>query len=372
MPCFSKTYYKKENKMKIVFQKAMLLLLVMAALTGSLVSCGQDEGEVSVFYYTYSDTYISGVRSAMDEQLRRAGIKFNNYDANSNQTTQTEQVDTAIAKGSRCLIVNIVDTGSDDAAKNIISKAKNANIPVIFFNRSVSESVVTSYDKCVFVGTDYEMAGHMQGELIGKYLVDNYEDVDINGDGKISYVMFKGQQGNAEAEARTKYGVSDANKILTEAGKDELVFYDRANSGGYLVDQGGNWSAQAANDYMKTILSAYSESGGNMVELIIANNDEMALGAIAALNESGYNKKGARVIPVFGIDATEAAVAKIKDGAMTGTIKQDAAGMAEAISKICGNLLGGNNMLSGIDKDNTVGTWRVNIPYSAYTLDTEK
>ena len=349
-------------------KKILIFLLSFSLLAVSLVSCGRGgEGEISVFYYTYSDTYISGVRSNIDALLKKAGLKFNNYDANSNQTTQTEQIDTAIAKGSRLLIVNIVDTGSDDAAENIIAKAKNANIPVIFFNRSVSEKVVSSYDKCVFIGTDYEMAGHMQGELIGNYLLKNYKTADLNGDGKISYVMFKGQQGNAEAEARTRYGVEDADRILTEGGQSKLVFYDSKNTSKYLVDQGGNWSAQAANDYMKTILSAYSESSKNMVELVIANNDEMALGAIAALQEAGYNKGDGKVIPVFGIDATDAAVAKIKDGAMTGTIKQDALGMAESIVKISENMLSSADIFDGIDKDNVVGTWRVNIPYSAYT-----
>lgn len=349
-------------------KKIIAFILIICAFSFSAVSCGNmGEGEISVFYYTYSDTYISGVRAAMDASLRRAGLPYHNYDANSNQTTQTEQVDTAIAKGSRLLLVNIVDTGSDDAAITIVNKAKNADIPVVFFNRSVNEKVVSSYDKCVFVGTDYEMAGHMQGELIGNYLINNYAACDLNGDGKISYVLFKGQQGNAEAEARSRYAVEDANKILSSSGKPSLSFYDKNNTNGYLVDQGGNWSAQAANDYMKTILSAYSEKGGNMVELIIANNDEMALGAIAALQEVGYNKDGGKVIPVFGVDATDAAVTRIKEGAMIGTIKQDATGMAEAMVKIAQNMIDGKDKLDGIDKDNAVGSWRVNIPYSAYT-----
>ena len=358
--------------MKSLITKFICLILIITSVLSVTVSCGSKEGEVSVFYYTYSDTYISSVRQAMDKILKNAGLDFNNYDANSNQTTQTEQIDTAIAKGSRLLIVNIVDTGSDDAAKNIISKAKSADIPIIFFNRSVSESVVSSYDKCIFVGTDYEMAGHMQGELIGNYILDNYDKLDLNRDGKISYVLFKGQQGNAEAEARTRFAVEDANKILTAGGKGALSFYDSKNSGGYLVDQGGNWSAQAANDYMKTILSAHSEKGGNMIEVIIANNDEMALGAIAALQEQGYNKSGGKTIPTFGIDATEAAVEKIRDGAMTGTIKQDSEGMANTIVRIAENMLSSKQPLDTIDKDNVVGNWRVNIPYSAYTGEEKK
>ena len=120
---------------------------------------------------------------------------------------------------------------------------------------------------------------------------------------------------------------------------------------------------------MKTILSAYSEASKNMVELIIANNDEMALGAIAALNEAGYNKEGGKTIPVFGVDATDAARAKIDSGAMTGTVKQDAAGMAETIISIANNFIGGAEALNGIDKNNIIGNWRINIPYSAYTKD---
>ncbi len=348
---------------------ALVFVLGLAACSDSKTPEGGDsteKGEVSVFYYTYSDTYISSVRSAMDKLLTDAGIKYQNYDANNNQTTQTEQVTTAIAKNSSLLIVNVVDTGSNDAAQNIIDLAKAKNIPVIFFNRSVEESVVSSYDKCVFVGTDYEMAGHMQGEMVGNYVAEHFANLDLNGDGKISYVMFKGQEGNMEAIARTKYGVLDANAVLTKAGKSELVFYDSANSNNYLVDQNGQWSSAAATDYMSTILAQYSEANNNMVELVIANNDEMALGAISALQAAGYNKEGGKVIPVFGVDATDAAKEAIKSGSMIGTIKQDADGMAKVITTITQNFLNSKSVFEGVNADDVVGTWRVNIPYAAY------
>ncbi len=351
-------------------KKVLAVLLTLAFALG-LTACGSsggsDKGEVSVFYYTYSDTYISSVRSAMDKLLTNAGLKYQNYDANGNQTTQTEQVTTALAKGSKLLIVNVVDTGSNDAAQNIVDQAKAQNVPVVFFNRSVDESVVSSYDKCVFVGTDYEMAGHMQGEMIGKYLVENYDKLDLNGDGKISYVMFKGQEGNMEAIARTQYGVEDANKVLKEAGKPELEFYDASNKNKYLVDQNGTWSSAAATDYMSTILAQYSESSKNMVELVIANNDDMALGAVSALQTAGYNKEGTKAIPVFGVDATDAAKSAVNSGAMVGTIKQDADGMASTIVSITQNFFADKSALDGLDSENLVGNWRVNIPYHTYT-----
>ena len=349
----------------------LAIMLAVLLMAGALTACGGSsngsKGEVSVLYYTFSDTYISSVRSAMDKLLKDAGVKFNDYDANGNQTQQTEQVDVAIAKGSSALIVNVVDTGSNDAAQTIVNKAKAANIPVIFFNRSVDETVVKSYDKCVFVGTDYEMAGHMQGEMIGKYIVENFGKLDLNGDGKISYVMFKGQEGNLEAIARTKYGVEDCNKLLTAAGKPELSFYDASNSDKYLVDQDGQWSSAAATNYMSTILAQYSEANKNMVELVIANNDDMALGAISALQAAGYNTGSGKTIPIFGVDATDAGKSAIKSGAMTGTIRQDGDGMASTIFTVMNNLRDGKGTFEGVDSENVVGTWRVNIPYSEYT-----
>ncbi len=358
-------------------KKIISVLLIAILCAVSLCSCfggngeqggasGGNGGEISVFYYTFSDTYISGVRSNLGRILKEANHRYNDYDGNGNQTTQTEQVQTAIAKGSAALVVNIVDTGSNDAASNIIELARAQNIPVVFFNRSVDESVVSGYDKCVFIGTDYEMAGHMQGEMIGNYLVENYSTVDLNGDGKISYVMFKGQEGNMEAIARTQYGVEDCNRVLSENGYPNLEFYDPSNTNRYLVDQDGLWSSASATNYMSTILARYSEAGGNMVELVIANNDEMALGAVAALQGAGYNDGSGKNIPVFGVDATDAARSAISDGTMTGTIKQDAENMAITIERVTLNLIEGKDTFDGIEKDNIIGNWRINIPYAAY------
>lgn len=355
--------------------KKICILAAVVLLCAGMCSCssgtgnnnGSKDGEVAVFYYTYSDTYISGVRSAMDKLLSQRGNKYNDYDANANQTTQTEQIQTSLAKGASALIVNVVDTGSNDSAQNIVNLAKNSDIPVIFFNRSVDESVVTDYEKCVFVGTDYEMAGHMQGQMIGEYLAEHFDEVDLNKDGKISYVMFKGQEGNMEAIARTRFGVEDCNSVLAAHNLAPLEFYDASNKNAYLVDQDGLWSSAAAANYMSTILAQYSESNKNMVELVIANNDEMALGAVSSLQSAGYNKSGAKTIPVFGVDATDAARDAIKNGAMAGTIRQDAQGMAQTITTILDNFANGSYVFESVDKENIVGTWRVNIPYSAYT-----
>lgn len=350
--------------------KKLSLFLCITLCISLLAACGggEEESSASVFYYTYSDPYISTVRSALDRELEASGIPFQDYDSNGSQTTQSEQVQTATTKGTGLLVVNIVETGSDDAAMKVVAEARASDIPIIFFNREVSDNIVASYEKCAFVGTDAAEAGHMQGELVGKYLLENYDKVDLNGDGKISYVLFKGQDGNAEAEYRTRFAVEDANKILREGGKPELSFYNPNNRDKYLVDKNGTWSASAANEYMTTILTEYTEGNKNMVEAVICNNDGMAEGAITALNTAGYNRGSGKTIPVFGVDATEAAVELIRAGKMTGTIKQDAEGMAKAIAHLAKNIKEGRDLMDGTEKytiDKNVS--KIRIHYDIYT-----
>ncbi len=339
-----------------------------SSTAGSTDGSTGGEGEVSVFYYTYGDDYISTVRSALSKDLEEAGINYNNYDGGNNQTTQTEQIQTAISKGSKCLVVNLVDTASVDAATNIVDMAKDADIPVIFFNRSVDEEVISAYDKAAFVGTDYEMAGKMQGDMIGNYLIKNFDEVDLNGDGEITYMMLKGQEGNAEADARTKYAVENADAVLTADGKKALKYFEDGASTKYKLDKDGAWSASQGTDIMQNALSQYNEANGDMIEIVIANNDSMALGALSALQNEGYNKgEGTKTIPIFGVDALEDAKTAIDNGEMTGTIKQDGEGMASALCTMVENMLGDKDKFEGLDADNVIGTWRINIPYSEYT-----
>lgn len=356
--------------MKKIKFNAVILALGIMLLAFSIASCGENKSiaDVHVFYYTYSDPYITSVRSTLGKELKEKGLSFQDYDGNGNQTTQTEQIQTAVTKGAKVIAVNIVNTGSDDAATGVINIAKNADIPVIFFNREVSDEIVKSYDKCAFVGTDAAEAGHLQGQMIGEYLAENYEKADLNHDGEISYILFKGEEGNNEAIYRTNYAVEDANKALKKAGKKPLKFYDASNPNKYLVDKNGQWSASASNEYMTTALASYSESTENMIEAVICNNDGMAEGAISALNTLGYNTgEGEKNIPVFGVDATDAAKELIKSGKMTGTIKQDGEGMAKAISLIAKNAAEKKDLLSGTSEYNVDDdVSKVRVMYSVY------
>ena len=355
-------------------KKLMALLLCLVMVVTTLAACGggQTSGDAgnegnkgdggtavkaTVFWYEESDVYLSTVRTALNKELEAAGIVYDNQFAGNDQAKQIDQIKTAIAGGSNLLIVNIVTSGAPDTAQDIIDIA--GDIPVIFFNRAIGTdgsdvTVLSENPTACFIGTDAPEAGHMQGKMVGDYVLANYDTIDLNGDGVISYAMMKGQEGNVEAEFRTQFGVEDANAILTAAGKSELAYFDANNTDCYQVDLDGAWSAKAAKEYMDTNLVTYNEGNNNMIELVICNNDGMAEGVVASLQDKGYNKADGHVVPVFGVDATENAVALINEGAMTGTVKQDAEGMAAAITQTAKAIAGGAapaEALAGLSDD---------------------
>ena len=245
------------------------------------VSSSEDAFQCAVFYYDYSDVYVSSVRAELNRFLVMKGLPYVEFDAASSQSTQNAQVESAIAAGAKLLIVNIVKSGSSDVSDVICLKAERAGIPVIFFNRSIESDgdegvILDYYDSVAFVGTDPAEAGHLQGEMIGKYLLSHFAKTDINQDGQISYVLFKGEAKNVEAIYRTKYAVEDANALLSSAGFAPLYYFNPDSVDHFQLDLTGRWAMTSAQDYMMTDLSRFNEAEGNMIELVIANSDNLA------------------------------------------------------------------------------------------------
>ncbi len=363
-------------KKLIAIVLALVMVLGLAACSGN-DSGSKDKANVSVFWYDETDVYLGTVRSALNKQLEELGVNVDNQYAGANQATQIDHIKTAVSGGADLLIVNVVTSGAPDVAKQILEIA--GNIPVIFFNRAIGTEgadveLLKANENICFIGTDAPEAGHLQGKMVGDYLIKNFDEVDLNGDGKISYAMFMGELGNAEAIFRTQYGVEDANVVLEKEGKPALEYFDASNPDKYQVDAEGKWSAAAAKLYMETNFVTFNEANNNMIELVICNNDGMAEGAIAALQEKGYNKEGKHVVPVFGVDATAPAQALIADGAMVGTVKQDAEGMATAIAQTVSGITGGASVadtLAGLKDerfslDSECGT-KLYVAYAPYT-----
>ena len=347
---------------------------------GRSASAGSPTGTfvAPIFYYDYDDVYISSVRNALTADLASERITYQEYDADHDQIAQNTQIDRAIADGASILIVNIVNSGSAERTDVICQKAASAQIPLIFFNRPIEEEgyegvILDYYDNIAFVGTDSAEAGHLQGQMIGEYLTEHYDEVDLNGDGRISYAMFKGEAANAEAIYRTIYSVEDANAILKAAGYPDLAYFDPESVDKFQLDLTGSWTRESVKSYMTTNLVHYNEENGNMIELVIANSDSMAEGAIDALQTFGYNlgTSDSTTIPVFGVDASAAGRELIAQGIMTGTIAQDAQAMADCIAEMTKNAKDGKDLLDGMDaypRDTEFGRERmIVLPYSIYS-----
>lgn len=343
-------------------KKRILALALTAVMALGLAACGNSSSNssnnasggsdaegalptVGVLIYKYDDTYISTVRNAIEAALDgKAEIIM--QDGKGDQATQNDQLDVMIEKGVDVLCVNMVDA---KAAQGVVDKAKEAGIPTIFFNREPDTEVVKSYDKSIFIGTNAADAGKMQGDII-KDLFDAHPEYDINGDGAIQYVMFQGEPDNPEAIARTQYSV------------------EQAEANGCTMERIGeiqvcNWDTEQAQRAMEALLAANE----GKIELVVANNDGMAIGCIAALSNIGYNVEGGdKFIPVIGVDATAAAVDAISKGTMSATVLQDGDAMGNAIAAVALNAAAGEDFLAGTDYA-VDDTGAVRIPYAPYT-----
>ncbi|NLY37221.1 MAG: galactose/glucose ABC transporter substrate-binding protein MglB [Tissierellia bacterium] len=336
-------------------KRLLTLLLVIAMMATLVTGCGSKdepaaEGDagalkIGVLIYKYDDTYISTVRQALEAEGSADGdVELIMNDGQGDQAKQNDQLDILIEKKVDALIVNIVDIG---AAKSAIEKAEEAGIPVVFFNREPDEDVLKAYDKVRFVGTKPEEAGIIQGEMMAEVWKEG--GYDRNGDDVLQYVMLKGDADNPEAIARTEYSIKTLNDngVKTEE----------------LGLQVANWDTDKAY----AAVEAWLGKDGEKIEFVVANNDGMASGAISALQNAGYNSgDDDKYIPVFGVDATEEAVNLIGKGEMTGTVKQDGAGMAKAVFALAKNAAQGKDFLEGLSYEYDETEVSVRIPYQAF------
>jgi methyl-galactoside transport system substrate-binding protein len=339
-------------------KKGLILSLTMASTLLLATGCsdsssgsgksgkgGDDLPSVGATIYKFDDNFMSYVRRAMESAADgKAKLMLN--DSQNDQAKQTEQVDTMIAKGAKSLAINLVDP---KAAPTIIDKAKAKNLPVIFFNKEPDAGVLDSYEKAWYVGTTSSESGVIQGEMIAKAWEANKDKWDKNKDGKIQYVLLKGEPGHPDAEARTKFSVDTIKEKGIEV--DELAI-DTAM-----------WDATKATEKMDAWLAKF----GDKIEFVITNNDGMALGSIAALEKAGYFK-GDKFMPVVGVDAIPEALEKIEAGQMVGTVLNDAKNQGAATVDLAINAAKGKDILDGTEwkLDDTKA---VRVPYVEVTKD---
>jgi len=302
-------------------KKAFTLTALVASMMFGATAQAADT-RIGVTIYKYDDNFMSVVRKDIEKEAKNSsGIQLLMNDSQNSQSTQNDQVDVMVAKGVKALAINLVDPA---AAAVVISKAKANDIPVVFFNKEPSAKALASYDKAYYVGTDSKESGVKQGELIEKHWKAN-ANWDLNKDGVVQFVLLKGEPGHPDAEARTKYVI---DKLNQDGVKTQQLHLDTAM-----------WDTAQAKDKMDAWLSG---PNGNKIEVVIANNDAMAMGAVEALK--AHNKSS---VPVFGVDALPEALAMVKSGAMAGTVLNDAENQAKATFDMAKNLAAGKPATEG-------------------------
>ena len=275
-----------------------------AAASSTAASAAVGSANIGVCIYQFADNFMTLYRTDLEEYLKDMGYSVTIMDGKNDQNTQTEQINTFLQQGVDVLIINPVQTTS---AQTIVDTVSPSGTPIVFINREPDKSVLDSYaGKCCYVGADARQSGTYQGQLI----LETETQGDINGDGKITYIMCKGDPENIDAQYRTEYSI----KALTAAGKEVECLYE------YL----DNWDQTTAQQDVANALSQY----GDKIEVVFCNNDAMALGALQSIQQAG--RTVGKDIYLVGVDALAEAVQDVLDGNMTGTVLNDDVGQATA------------------------------------------
>ncbi len=275
--------------------------------------------KIGVSVYDSYDTFISELMSDFNAAVagsENISLEINN--AAKSQQTQNKQTEAMITGGCDVICINLVDRTSP---RKIIDLAQKNNVPVIFFNRELVEEDLMQWEELYYIGADAEQSGVMQGELAAEAFQDM--SLDKNGDGIIQYVILEGEVNHQDAIVRTEKCV------------DTLI------EKGYQVDKIASITANWSRSQAQSRISVLIESNQSEIELIMGNNDDMALGAIDAYKASGTDRADWPVI--VGIDGTADGLKAVADGEMYGTVFNDQKGQAQAMAALAVELASQKN-----------------------------
>lgn len=296
---------------------------LLAAALLCLTACaprrsgGEETLRIGVVVYKGTDTYITNMTQAMETAAQdwseESGerVQITVSDALENQNTQNEQIDRFLSLGYDVLCVNLVDR--TDAAR-VIGKAREADVPVVFFNREPVQEDLESWDKVYYVGSDARQSAQLQAQIVLELWERDPAALDKNGDGTLQYAMLEGESRHQDAMIRTEVSV----QTLREAG----VPLERVESGI------ANWERSQADALAETWLLERPD-----IELILCNNDDMALGAADAAARLGLDFGN-----IVGIDGTPQGLEAVEDGRLLGTVVMDYAAHGAAIFRLARTL----------------------------------
>ena len=375
--------------MAVCLSLSICLLPLLSACQRKEENKEKKKLQIGVTIYDSYDTFLSGYMTAFEKEIskkRAEGVEIGlfRYNAAGSQPLQNEQVEEMLEKDCDVLCVNLVDR---TAPSEIIDMAKKKNVPIIFFNRELVDEDLAQWNQLYYVGADAKQSGVLQGEMAAEDILSeepekptpevplaspedeeeaseksqdkagnaeeiqdyvlqksredleilereaspeesrtNAEEgtekkqlilsprVDKNGDGVIQYLMFEGEAGHQDAIVRTEYSV---NTLMQQGIPMEKLSYAIAN-----------WSRAEAQSKMMQFYPEFQDQ----IELILSNNDDMALGVLDAYDKIGLPKDKRPFI--YGIDGTTVGLEAVKKGNLMGTVYNDEQGQAKALFQL--------------------------------------
>ena len=330
-------------------KRALVILLTLCLLTG-VTACAKTGAvtqkkkiRIGVTVYDQYDTFMSQLMYCLQENVDQQNVELVINNASQSQKTQNAQVKNMIEDGCDVICVNLVDRTDPTV---VIDAARKNDIPIVFFNRELVEEDIARWNKLFYVGADAMESGIMEGEMAATTCLTD-KTIDKNGDGVIQYVVLEGEAGHQDAIVRTEYSV------------DTLI------SKGIEVDKIGyaiaNWNRAQAQTKMAQLI----DQNGDAIELVMSNNDDMALGAIDAYENAGIKRSDWPAI--FGIDGTDVGLEAVRDDKMVGTVYNDKEGQARAIYRLAVTLAGGGSITDLSEEFKVTNDKYIRLPYSKVT-----
>jgi len=331
--------------------KKLLILCLIMFLSG----CAKENPDIQIIVYDMGDPYMNQFAEDIISSNKSDYI-FKVKDSENNQLLQNELIQNALDLKPKVILINPVDRlGS----YTIINKAKETNTPIIFFNREPLAEDLDLSNNVYYVGAPAANSAKIQAEIVFDAFGDpnNLSSYDKNDDGIIQLIILKGEQGHQDAETRTSVIIDELERL------------------GYQLEilaiQIADWNTAIAYEKMIDLVEIHGEN----IELVISNNDAMAIGAISALseksmfndiNENGvFDKDVDLFLPVIGIDGISQAIRLIKEGYLYGTVLNDSKAMAKVIVELAEALANGSD-LNNLDFDIIDGKY-IWVDYQKYT-----
>lgn len=361
-------------------KKKVVSVLLAAVLTMSMMACGAAEGtapapaetaskeeavpagtptetadtveasaadvNATVIWRAFDDQFQSGFRIIMqNEQEVIGGISLDMQDAANDVSTAISKLEAALTKGTDVVAICAPDR---ESTETMAQKCDEEGVPAVFFNMEPMETTMQTYENIYYVGAQAKESGQMCAQALINYWNANTEAADKNGDGVLQLVILQGEIGQQDVVLRTQ---AYEETLKAQGIKYEVLAMDTAN-----------WDQAQALDKMNAWITAYGIDG---IEGVLCNNDNMAMGAVQACINNGYNSGDAdKFVPIVGIDANIDALEAMKAGSLLGTVLNDRQNQSDAIINVIKAAKAGTEVTEEVvGVDCTVDGKYVWVPY---------